>query len=123
MGFRGFWTVSLVICMGLVPVLAFGLDADIYGYTKAADVTGNLSVSTDQEVLELTGFSCDYYHPLEVYISRGYDPAGAEMVGVIPAGFKGDLTFSPVPRITGEDMVLLKVPGWTVPLGLGLFGN
>ncbi len=123
MGFRGFLIVSVVLCVGLVPVLAFGLDADIYGYTKAGDVTGNISVSPDHEGLELRGFSCDYHHPLEVYISRGYDPAGGEMIGVIPAGFIGDLTFSPVPRITGEYMVLLKVPGWSVPLGLGLFKN
>lgn len=123
MKFRGFLIVSVVVALGLVPILAFGLDADIYGYTKAAEVTGNLSVSPDQQDLELTGFSCDHYHPLEVYISRGYDPAGGQLVGVIPAGFQGDMTFSAVPRVTGEDMVLLKVPGWAVPLGLGLFEN
>lgn len=118
---RGLMIMTAAIALWLIPILAFGLDADLYGYTKAADVSGRLIVSADGRVLELSGFSSEFYHPLEVYISRGYVPSGGRMVGVIPAGFRGGMTFSPITEITGQDMVLLKVPGWTVPLGLGLF--
>lgn len=120
---RGLMITTAAIALWLIPIMAFGMDADLYGYTKAADVSGRMSVSADGRVLELSGFSSLFYHPLEVYISRGYMPSEARMVGVIPAGFQGGMTFSPIPGITGQDMVLLKVPGWTVPLGLGLFGD
>lgn len=121
MKLRRLMVVGIVAALGLFPMAASGLDADLYGYTKAAEVSGNLGVSPDRQVLELTGFSCSYYHPLEVYVTAGYDPSGGELVGVIPPGFQGSMTFTPARPVTGEDMVLLKVPGWTVPLGLGLF--
>ena len=120
---RRLMIMTAAIALWLIPILAFGLNADLYGYTKAAEVSGKLSVSVDGRVLELSGFSSQFYHPLEVYISRGYDPLGGRMVGVIPAGFRGGMNFSQIPGITVQDMVLLKVPGWTVPLGLGLFGD
>jgi|GEM_PF-5406476 len=120
---RGLIIMTAAIALWLIPILAFGLDADLYGYTKAADISGKLSVSVDGRVLDLSGFSSQFYHPLEVYISRGYTPSEGRIVGVIPAGFRGGMTFSPIPEITGQDMILLKIPGWTVPVGLGLFGD
>ena len=91
---RGLMIMTAAIALWLIPTLAFGLDADLYGYTKAADVSGNLSVSVEGRALELRGFSSEFHHPLEVYITQGYDPSGGRMVGVIPAGFRGNMAFS-----------------------------
>lgn len=101
---------------------ALALTADVYGYTKAEYVKGNLQVAEDTRSLELTGFSHIYRHPMEVYISKGYDPAEAKMIGVLSPGFKGTATFDiPETGVTNEDMVLFMVPGWSVPVAVGLF--
>jgi hypothetical protein len=98
------------------------LTADIYGYTRADHVTGSLRVSESDGNLELTGFKNIYFHPLEVYISRGYDLAGGRMIGVLTQGFEGSTTFmSPESGVGDEDMVYFMVPGWTVPVAVGLF--
>jgi hypothetical protein len=103
---------------------AYALDADIYGYTKADDVSGSVHASGDPQTLELTGFSSGYHHPMEIYVSRGYDPAGGEMVGVLPPGFEGTATLTmPNRDVTEEDMVLIMIPGWGVPVAVGLFRN
>jgi hypothetical protein len=115
-----------IVILSAILVFAAGtaqaLTADIYGYTKAEYVTGSLRVSETAGSLELTGFSNIYPHPLEVYISRGYDLAGGTMVGVLSEGFEGAASFElPENGVTGEDMVYFLVPGWTVPVGVGLF--
>jgi len=115
-------TVVLIAGLSLAPLPVSALTADIYGYTKAEDVTGSMRVSGDTATLELTGFRTVYFHPLEIYISQGYDLIGRTMVGVLPPGFEGTTTFVLKDREVSErDMVLFMVPGWTVPVAVGLF--
>jgi len=119
---KGLMIVVMLTAMALIPPPAFALDADIYGYTKAEDVTGSVRASGNPQTLELTGFASSYYHPMEVYVSRGYDPGGGEMVGILSPGFEGVTTFTlPGRDVTGEDMILFTIPGWTVPVAVGLF--
>ena len=85
---------------------AQALTAEIYGYTKAKDVTGSLTVSVASNSLQLTGFTNIYQHPLEVYISSGYDLAGGQMIGVLSEGFEGSTTFDlPENGVSNKDMV------------------
>jgi len=118
----------ILMIMFLSAVLVFtagtaqALTADIYGYTKAEHVTGSLRVSEASGNLELMNFTNVYPHPLEVYISRGYDLAGGRMVGVLSEGFEGSATFDiPDAGVSDEDVVYFIVPGWTVPVAVGLF--
>jgi hypothetical protein len=117
------WIVVVMMALSafvVSPVLA--LTADIYGYTKAEYVTGSLRVSEVGDNLVLTGFKNVYFHPLEVYVSRGYDLAGGKMIGVLSQGFEGSTTFVPPEKgVSNEDMVFFMVPGWTVPVAVGLF--
>jgi hypothetical protein len=118
--------IGAIMVLSAVLVFAAGtaqaLTADIYGYTKAEYVTGSLRVSEVAGSLDLTGFSNIYPHPLEVYISRGYNLAGGRMIGVLSEGFEGAATFDlPENGVSGEDMVYFLVPGWTVPVAVGLF--
>jgi hypothetical protein len=121
-----FSRISLIMLLGAALVFSAGsalaLTADIYGYTKARHVTGSLRVSEASGSLELTGFTNVYPHPLEVYISKGYDLAGGRMVGVLSEGFEGSTAFDlPETGVSDEDMVYFIVPGWTVPVAVGLF--
>jgi hypothetical protein len=118
--------IGMIVVLSMVLVFAAGtaqaLTADIYGYTKAEDVTGSLRVSEESGNLELTGFTNVYPHPLEVYISKGYDLAGGKMVGVLSEGFGGSAAFDlPEAGVSNEDVVFFLVPGWTVPVAVGLF--
>ena len=112
--------LTAVAVMAASPVLA--VTADVYGYTKAEYVKGSLLVAEDTRTLELTGFSNIYSHPMEVYISKGYDPGEAKMIGVLSSGFEGAATFDmPEEGVTNQDMVLFMIPGWSVPVAVGLF--
>lgn len=118
------WRVMVLAAVVLVFTAgtARALTADIYGYTKADDVTGSLKVMKESGSLELTGFTNVYAHPLEVYISKGYDLADGKMIGVLSEGFEGSATFDlPETGVSDEDMVYFLVPGWTVPVAVGLF--
>ena len=109
-----------VLVFAAAPVRA--LTAEIYGYTKAEYVTGSLRVPAASGDLELTGFTSIYPHPLEVYVSRGYDLADGTLAGVLPVGFEGRAVFDvPAGGISDEDMVFFMVPGWSVPVAVGLF--
>ena len=115
-------TVVLIAGLNLLPLPVSALTADIYGYTKAEDVTGSMRVSDDAVTLELMGFRTVYFHPLEIYISQGYDLVDRTMIGVLPPGFEGTTTFVLENReVSEQDMVLFMVPGWTVPVAVGLF--
>ena len=117
------WVFAVLIMVSaFVAPSALALTADIYGYTKAEYVTGSLRVSEGGSNLQLTDFTNIYSHPLEVYVSRGYDLAGGEMIGVLFQGFEGSKTFVlPETGVSEEDMVFFMVPGWTVPVAVGLF--
>lgn len=117
------WVFAVLIMVSaFVAPSALALTADIYGYTKAEYVTGSLRVSEGGSNLQLADFTNIYSHPLEVYVSRGYDLAGGEMIGVLSQGFEGSKTFVlPETGVSEEDMVFFMVPGWTVPVAVGLF--
>ena len=114
--------VLFVAALVLTPLQVLALTADIYGYTKAEDVKGSMQVSNDAVTLVLNKFTTIYFHPLEIYISKGYDLFETTMVGVLEPGFEGARTFTLQGRkITDQDMILFMVPGWTVPVAVGLF--
>lgn len=118
--------IRISIVLAVILVFAAGtaqaLTADIYGYTKATDVTGSLRALPETNSLQLTGFTNVYPHPLEIYVSKGYDLAGGRLIGVLGEGFEGSATFDlPQEGVSGEDMVFFLVPGWAVPVAVGLF--
>jgi hypothetical protein len=119
---RGWIIGNLVAVLALNATPALALTADIYGYTKAEYVTGSVDVSENTSTLELTGFSSVYSLPLEIYLSQGYDPIGGKMIGVLSPDFKGAASFEmPTGGVDDKDMISFVVPGWSVPVGVGLF--
>lgn len=95
--------------------------ADLYGYEKPDYVRGIFSANPDGNSFMLIGLRTVYDKPLGVYVTRSFDQSQAFKVGEVPPGQEGDIVFeTPALDMRGYDSVLLMVPEWTVPVGLGL---
>lgn len=100
---------------------AQGKMANLYGYEKAEYVTGMVSVNPSGDSVALIGLKTVYDKPLQVFVTRSFDPSGAFKVGEVAKDDRGDLFFDvPALDVGGFDSVLLMVPGWSVPVGVGL---
>jgi hypothetical protein len=122
---RSIWLLVLaVIAMPLlqpVSANAQGKLANLVGYEKAEYVTGLLSVNSKGDSIALVGLKTVYDKPLEVYVTRSFDQSAAFKVGEVASGKQGDVFFDiPALEIGGFDSVLIMVPGWGVPVGVGL---
>ena len=101
--------------------LAQGRSATLYGYEKAEFVTGVVSISADGGLVMVRDLFSKYSEPVELYLSKGFDINKGILVGQIAAGTSGNMSFDARGGDMGEvDTVLLIVPGWTVPVGVGL---
>lgn len=113
----------LVIVTMLLPTLALGQarTASLIGYEKAELVQGSVSISDDGQTVILDGVTTSYDKTLEFYLAKGFDPGGAIKIGELSSDMPGDMTF----EVAGADFetldsVLVMVPGWDVPVGVGL---
>ncbi|MGD8353134.1 MAG: hypothetical protein PVJ01_03130 [Pseudomonadota bacterium] len=114
--------VLMVVCL-LLPASASGQGkiANLVGYEKAEYVTGLVSVNARGDSVALVGLKSVYDKPLELYLSRSFNQSDALKVGEIAPGESGDMFFDiPLIDIDNFDSVLLMVPGWSVPVGVGL---
>jgi len=114
---------ALAVLMLLLPgnVLAQGKTANLVGYEKADYVTGMFSANASGDSILLVGLKTVYDKPLEVYVTRAFDQSKAFKVGEIPPGERGDVFFDiPAIDMAAYDSVLIMVPGWSVPVGVGL---
>jgi hypothetical protein len=112
----------MVVCI-LLPAdaNAQGKLANLVGYEKAEYVTGLVSVSAAGDSVALVGLKSVYDNPLDIYLSRSFDQSSAFKVGEVAPGKTGDMFFDvPALDIGAFDSVLLMVPGWSVPVGVGL---
>ena len=122
---RSFLVLVLVVCSLLLlqpaAATAQGKMANIYGYEKAQYVTGMVSVNASGDSVALIGFNTVYDKPLHIYVTRSFDQSVAFKVGEVASGNRGDLFFDiPALDMGVFDSVLLMVPGWSVPVGVGL---
>ena len=116
--------VLAVITMLLLQpaaVNAQGKLANLVGYEKAEYVSGLFSVNAKGDSIALVGLKTVYDKPLEVYVTRSFDQSAAFKVGEVASDKRGDMFFDiPALDLGGFDSVLLMVPGWGVPVGVGL---
>lgn len=95
--------------------------ATLVGYEKAGYVTGRVSINAAGNSVAVVGFQTVYDKPLDIYISKSFDPARDFKIGEIPPGKRGDIFFDvPALDVGAFDSVLVMVPGWDVPVGVGL---
>jgi len=112
--------ISLLVLQPLV-VCAQGKTANLVGYEKAEYLTGMFSINAAGDSVALVGLKTVYDKPLDVYVTRAFDRAEAFKVGEVAAGKRGDVFFDiPALDLGGFDSVLLMVPGWNIPVGVGL---
>jgi hypothetical protein len=112
--------ISMLVLQPLA-VSAQGKTANLVGYEKAEYVTGIFSLNATGDSVALVGLKTVYDKPLEVYVTRSFDPSEAFKVGDIASDKRGDMFFNiPALDLGGFDSVLLMVPGWNVPVGVGL---
>ena len=107
----------------LLPTMALGQarTASLIGYEKAELVQGSVSISDDGQAVVLNGVTTSYDKTLEFYLAKGFDPGGAIKIGELSSDMPGDMTF----ELTDADLetldsVLVMVPGWDVPVAVGL---
>ena len=118
-----FLLLAVVIMLALqpLPVWAQGKTANLVGYEKAEYVTGMVSLNASGDSVALVGLKTFYDRPLEVYVTKSFDRLEAFKVGELASDKRGDVFFDiPALDIGGFDSVLLMVPGWDVPVGVGL---
>jgi hypothetical protein len=112
---------AVLVVLQPLAVCAQGKTANLVGYEKADYVTGMFSVNATGNSVALIGLKTFYDKPLEVYVSRSFDRSGAFKVGEVASDKRGDVFFDiPALDLGGFDSVLLMVPGWDVPVGVGL---
>lgn len=113
-----------VVCMLVLQpqaACAQGKISNLLGYEKAEYVSAMFSVNAKGDSIALIGLKTVYDKPLEVYVTRAFDPSKAFKVGEVASDKRGDVYFSiPALDIKGYDSVLLMVPEWSVPVGVGL---
>lgn len=115
--------LAVVLLLALYPVtaLAQGKTANLVGYEKAEYVTGMFSVNAAGNSVALVGLKTIYDKPLHVYVTRSFDRSEAFKVGEVASDKRGDVFFDiPALDIGGFDSVLLMVPEWNIPVGVGL---
>jgi hypothetical protein len=111
----------IMLSLQPVPAWAQGKTANLVGYEKAEYVTGLLSVNATGDSVALVGLKTYYDRPLEVYVTKSFDRSAAFKVGELASDKRGDIFFDiPALDMGGFDSVLLMVPGWDVPVGVGL---
>ena len=95
--------------------------ANLVGYEKADYVTGMFSVNSSGDSIALVGLKTVYDKPLDVYVTRAFDQSVAFKVGEVASDKRGDMFFDvPALDLGAFDSVLVMVPGWGVPVGVGL---
>lgn len=95
--------------------------ANLVGYEKAGYVSGMFSVNASGDSIALIGLKTVYEKPLDVYLTRAFDQSAAFKVGEVASDKRGDMFFDvPSLDLSGFDSVLVMVPGWDVPVGVGL---
>jgi hypothetical protein len=100
---------------------AQGKLANLVGYEKAEYVTGLISVNAKGDSVALVGLKTVYDKPLDLYLTRSFDQSTAFKIGEIAPDKRGDMFFNiPALDLGSFDSVLLMVPGWDVPVGVGL---
>ena len=113
--------LAALVVLQPLAVCAQGKTANLVGYEKADYVTGMFSVNATGDSIALVGFETFYNKPLEVYVTRAFDRSKAFKVGEVASDKRGDMFFDiPALDLGGFDSVLLMVPGWNVPVGVGL---
>jgi len=113
-------TIFMLVLQPLA-VCAQGKLANLVGYEKADYMTGMVSVNATGNSVALIGLKTVYDKPLEIFVTRSFDPSRAFKVGEVAADKRGDMFFDiPALDLGGFDSVLLMVPGWSVPVGVGL---
>jgi hypothetical protein len=113
--------LAALIVLQPLAVWAQGKTANLVGYEKAEYVTGMFSVNATGDSVALVGLKTFYDKPLEVYVTRSFNRSEAFKVGEVASDKRGDVFFDiPALDLGGFDSVLLMVPGWNVPVGVGL---
>lgn len=113
--------IGVLILLLPVIVCAQGKTANLVGYEKAEYVSGMFSVNAAGDSVMLVGFKTVYDKLLEVYVTRSFDRSEAFKVGEVASDKRGDVFFDiPALDLGGFDSVLLMVPGWNIPVGVGL---
>ena len=118
-----FTVLTAISMLVLQPaaVCAQGKTANLVGYEKAEYVSGLFSINPKGDSIALVGFKTVYDKPIEVYVTQSFDRAEAFKVGDVAQGKQGDMFFNiPALYLGGFDSVLLMVPEWSVPVGVGL---
>ena len=112
--------ISMLVLQPLV-VCAQGKTANLVGYEKAEYMSGMFSINATGNSVALVGLKTSYDKPLEVYVTRSFDSSKAFKIGEVASDKRGDLFFDiPALDLGGFDSVLVMVPGWSVPVGVGL---
>jgi hypothetical protein len=113
--------VILTLVLQPVVVSAQSKIANLVGYEKAGYVSGMFSVNASGDSIALIGLKTVYEKPLDVYLTRSFDQSAAFKVGEVASDKRGDMFFDvPSLDLSGFDSVLVMVPGWDVPVGVGL---
>ncbi len=113
--------LAALVVLQPLAVCAQGKTANLVGYEKADYVTGMFSVNATGNSVALIGLNTIYDQPLEILVSRSFDPSEAFKIGEIASDKRGDVFFDiPALDVGGFDSVLLMVPDWNVPVGVGL---
>ena len=119
--------LAALVVLQPLAVCAQGKTANLVGYEKADYVTGMFSVNATGNSVALIGLKTIYDQPLEVFVSRSFDPSEAFKIGEVASDKRGDVFFDirtdadiPALDVGGFDSVLLMVPDWNVPVGVGL---
>lgn len=115
-----FAVITMLMCLPL-SVHAQGKTANLVGFEKADYVTGIVSINASGNSIALVGFQTVYAKPLEVYLTRAFDRSKAFKVGEVAPGKRGDIFFDiPALDVGAYDSVLVMVPEWNIPVGVGL---
>jgi hypothetical protein len=114
--------LAVLILMALPgSALAQTKAAKIVGYEKVNFVTGKVYLSSGLETVYIMDLTSVYDHPLEIYLAKGFDQQGSLMVGQVLPGPHDQISFNAPEGITPDvDTVLIMVPGWSVPVAVGL---
>jgi hypothetical protein len=115
-----FAAVVLLMCQPL-SVHAQGKTANLFGFEKAEYVKGIVSINASGNSIALVGLQTVYDKPLVVYLTRSFDRSEAFKVGEVASGKRGDVFFDiPALDVGTFDSVLVMVPEWNIPVGVGL---
>ncbi len=115
-----FAVMAMLMCQPL-SVHAQGKTANLFGFEKADYVKGMVSINASGNSIALVGFQTVYVKPLVVYLTRAFDRSEVYKVGEVAPGKSGDLFFDiPALDVGAFDSVLVVVPEWNIPVGVGL---